>query len=483
MLHQPLHVDLILLSHPEDIEDGQIVDVSMVREKLNPYTEKKRINLNTIGFVPIEKVEISMERPSCRLIYIKKCYVKEMDIMNTLSYLSKHAHSMEAENPLYLRKNANDIHFNTWEDDEHFIVRIRKDILHLIQYGFSASVLYVYRVQSYINVPSYGSILRCFTDQDDYVLKHGIKAIFNLLTNIECIPNVKHARLLPTILEKIGHYREKYSGFSRFRFPWDKHLFKGFFSKDNHFIRSLIALIMTPQRTESRNFIPWNVYISQEGINQLKRWTTLPDVFKVFLYSPTKSRKNGDYDFSSMHEFYYQWMVENVKDKDILEYFMYVYVKHDLKTNKKRKRNLKRNDRRTDPVDDVYKEQIEAVSNSVYEKPDGIWILSYLLLYLHMRNEETNMGYSGDTGKFEDIREHAHHYSGRIGAYPVVHLCSKNRDYHPVVTYPFRIGKACGQVNESFPIIKMKDDIYKEIEDIGGDLIKSVFYNSKSFRC
>ena len=64
-------------------------------------------------------------------------------------------------------------------------------------------------------------------------------------------------------------------------------------------------------------------------------------------------------------------MVENVKDEDILEYFMYVYVKHDLKTNKKRKRNLKRNDRRTDPVDDVYKEQIEAVSNS--EKADGIW--------------------------------------------------------------------------------------------------------------
>ena len=31
MLHQPLHVDLILLSHPEDIEDGQIVDVPAVR--------------------------------------------------------------------------------------------------------------------------------------------------------------------------------------------------------------------------------------------------------------------------------------------------------------------------------------------------------------------------------------------------------------------------------------------------------------------
>ena len=65
----------------------------------------------------------------------------------------------------------------------------------------------------------------------------------------------------------------------------------------------------------------------------------------------------------------------------------------------------------------------------------------------------------------------------------VVHLCNKNRDFHLVVTYPTRMGKACGPVNESFPIIKMKDDIYKEIEDIGGDLIKSVFYNSKSFRC
>jgi len=243
--------------------------------------------------------------------------------------------------------------------------------------------------------------------------------------------------------------------------------------------------MMTPQRT--RNFIPWNVYISQEGINQLKRWNTLPDVFKVFLYSPTKTR-DGDYDFSSMHEFYYQWMVENVNDEDMLQYFMYVYVKHDLKTNKKRKRNLKRNDRRTDPVDDVYKEQIEAVSNSEYEKPDGMWILSHLLFYLEMRKEEINEGYSlqtasstdgPDTGNFESIRKHAHDYGLRVGADPVVHLCRKNRDFHPVVTYPFRIGKACGQVNESFPIIKMKDDIYKEIEDIGGDLIKSVFYDSK----
>ena len=184
-----------------------------------------------------------------------------------------------------------------------------------------------------------------------------------------------------------------------------------------------------------------------------------------------------------MHEFYYQWMVENVKDEDMLEYFMYVYVKHDLKTNKKRKRNLKRNDKRTDPVDDVYKEQLEAVYGREYEKPDGIWVLSYLILYLHMRHEEINSGYANDTGNFEDIRGHAHDYSGRIGADLVLHVCNKNRDFHPVVTYPNRIGKACGQVNESFPIIKMKDDIYKEIEDIGGDLIKSVFYNSKSFRC
>ena len=125
MLHQTLHVDLILLSHPEDIEDGQIVDVPAVKEKLKPYTEKKR-NSNTIGFVPIEKVVISMEKPSYRLIYIKKCYVKEMDIVNTLLYLSKHVHSMEAENSLYLRKNASDIYFNTWEDDEYFIVSIRK---------------------------------------------------------------------------------------------------------------------------------------------------------------------------------------------------------------------------------------------------------------------------------------------------------------------------------------------------------------------
>ena len=49
MLHQPLHVNLILLSHPEDIEDGQIVDVPAVREKLKPYTEKNRVNSNTIG--------------------------------------------------------------------------------------------------------------------------------------------------------------------------------------------------------------------------------------------------------------------------------------------------------------------------------------------------------------------------------------------------------------------------------------------------
>ena len=41
MLHQPLHVDLILLSHPEDIEDGQIVDVSMVREKVGPVAAFK----------------------------------------------------------------------------------------------------------------------------------------------------------------------------------------------------------------------------------------------------------------------------------------------------------------------------------------------------------------------------------------------------------------------------------------------------------
>ena len=126
MLHQPLHVDLILLRHPEDIEDGQIVDVPMVREKLKPYTEKKRLNSNTIGFVPIEKVQISMESPSYRLIYIKKCYAREIDIVNTLSYLSKHTHSMEAENPLYLRKNASDIYFEQWLDDEHFIVSIRK---------------------------------------------------------------------------------------------------------------------------------------------------------------------------------------------------------------------------------------------------------------------------------------------------------------------------------------------------------------------
>ena len=106
-----------------------------------------------------------MEKPSYRLIYIKKCYVKEMDIVNTLLYLSKHVHSMEAENPLYLRKNASDIYFEQWLDDEHFIVSIHKDVLHLIQYGFSASVLNEYRVQSYVNVPSFGSILRCFTDQ------------------------------------------------------------------------------------------------------------------------------------------------------------------------------------------------------------------------------------------------------------------------------------------------------------------------------
>ena len=66
-----------LLANPEDIEDGQIIDVPAVREKLKPYTEKKRLNSNTIGFVPIEKVVISMEKPSYRLIYIKKCYVKE----------------------------------------------------------------------------------------------------------------------------------------------------------------------------------------------------------------------------------------------------------------------------------------------------------------------------------------------------------------------------------------------------------------------
>ena len=53
-----------------------------------------------------------------------------------------------------------------------------------------------------------------------------------------------------------------------------------------------------------------------------------------------------------------------------------------------------------------------------YEKPDGIWTLSYLILYLHMRNEEINNGYANDTGNFESIRKHAHDYGLRVGAYP-----------------------------------------------------------------
>ena len=60
MLKQ-LHVNLNRLREPEVVEDGQEINLHIIKEKLNKYTISKTENKNTIGFIPIEKIDISMQ--------------------------------------------------------------------------------------------------------------------------------------------------------------------------------------------------------------------------------------------------------------------------------------------------------------------------------------------------------------------------------------------------------------------------------------
>ena len=60
MLKQ-LHVNLNRLREPEVVEDGQEINLHIIKEKLNKYTISKTENKNTIGFTPIEKIDISMQ--------------------------------------------------------------------------------------------------------------------------------------------------------------------------------------------------------------------------------------------------------------------------------------------------------------------------------------------------------------------------------------------------------------------------------------
>jgi hypothetical protein len=223
----------------------------------------------------------------------------------------------------------------------------------------------------------------------------------------------------------------------------------------------------------------FNIYLSEEGYQRLKRCINLPPVLKVFLEVAVKTPR-GEYVFNACQSVYYKWLLDK-DDGRILQFIMYARVRFPTKVcvprqrkKRKRQRNFKFK-RRCMEYKDAYDRFLNREYCQTRDLPrDGITYMGYFISFMEMRNWHIR---END----DDLRYHCRWKGGTCGNTIVHAVLMKSRQFNPVVQYPRGAGLNIGIANMSIPILKMSKKMHGEVSEIIGDSLSKYFYKSGSF--
>lgn len=444
-------------------------------ESLKCYITKDVVKARRC-FVRIKNVSISIQYPQDRIVTLLKTDVSMLDVVNTLAYLRGDSVKSHMQNPLLLKQRRSYISFTTWDSETEIFVKMHKTTLYLIQYGFGCTVACDKNALKALDVPAFPFCIRAICDANDSVFLHGIHSLRRILSNGSGGKreiNVRCGRLLPDIFNCIG-------GKDSMEFDWEDIFYEDFHKDDNRIIRSTLAVIQKPTNYKNQ------IYLSQEGLDRLKRCPSLPDTIKLFVNTARKT-KHGDYVFSLYQTDYYEWFVKTFEkdDKRALSFFLYVYTRSSTKLTISKKRKRLKVDRNWKS-----KRQIRQVQNSHYKQVneryiglhdkgrDGITSLSYFLSFVEVRGHERRE-YNNEIA---DPKWHCSDRGQSLCNDTAHWLIAKARDFDPVVQYPKSKLGDTGVASMSFPMLVLNKKVHDKVDEIVGDRKYKYFYDNESFK-
>lgn len=435
-------------------------------------------------FVPIKKNEKSVENPQCNIITLSTKDCSLFDVVNTLAYLRGDNQKPDENGgiwiPLHQKRYPNRPRIEIWGTNGEIKIKLHKDLLYKIQYGFACSVATNSKFSSYIKASPLLWIIRAWADEKEEVFRHGLKSFMNILSRRKDTSSFryheKNARLILELFKKMGKEVRRTNGFLSIRYPWMAPVYDGYEKEDNIFIRSIRAMLITPHERE-------HVYLSEEGKNSLDDIASLPDLIKSRLKHLRKT-KHGDYVFDAFHSTYYEWFINTLDSGDprLMKYLMYVYVRGSSAiacNSKKRKRPLKPSWRkwRTDNrLSEIY-QTANRITNMTYGQThdlpfDGRESFARFITCVQMRNFYKDAEWSVD--------DHCAHYAGETCTAAYFQLIHKSLRYEPLVQYQRRLKEKNTIAKMAFPLLCCPKKRSDKVMKIIGESVEQYFYNENS---
>ena len=462
-----LHLDLKYLRLKESQE-----------EQLQKYISPDK-GLNTIRkcFIRIKDIKQSVDG-QYKIVIFDKSEVSLLDLIHTLAYYRcdgiKRDKWYRKWSPVYLNSDHR-IGFEVWWNQTEISLKLHQDDLYIIQYGVACNVACNKNINSFVKAPVFPWIIRAFSDKNPAVFRHGAQSLVNLLfSNRPMRINETTARLLPNIMFAIG-------GNGANKFPWQEMLFDEFFSEKNRMIRSMLAVLVKPNRHHP-------IYLSEAGYKRMMNCGGIPTEIKMYLNHARKG-KDGDYRFNECQNAYYQWYVSEFKENGshlALDFFLDVYTKTSTKvvlTKKRKKEKLQyidalKHERCYQAIIQYYANNLHNKYFSIYDRPlDGTRFLTYFLGHVELRHWE-RMSYDG---KKDSPAGHYKTKGRRLTLDPIYEIIKKVRHYEPAVLYPKSKKENIGEARMSFPILKIGKKMHDAIEGIIGEDLHKYFYKQDSF--
>ena len=459
-------------------------------------------------FVPIKKIKDDtwdMSYQNYKIVTFAKEHVDVLNLVHTLAYLLND-NPMDTcgmkQSPLIqtavLDNFGHNYAIEVWEteDGEEVCLKIPKDVLYNIQYGFGCTMAYKCNLNETIMSMKYPWIVRALEDPNEVVFRHGVRNLVNLLLGKKYARhshkikiNEKTARLLPTIFYAIGNSGKYTKGYMKA--PWSDLFFNFYREADNPVIQSCLAILLQPSQQHP-------IYISKRGYMKLKmqilrdvqrQETNVPkEIYKWLLDA---KETNFGYNFSTCQDVWYHWFVTRC-DKNYAkcevnvayDMFLDVYIKRNTtkQVKKKRKRVVPHRSKTYNKQFDQtfrFHEKVKEYTRKYgygYQETehvnirDGIYFLCDFICHVEGQNFNDSLGrLSIEQTYTPSLIEYHQFKSCHYGGYHEWNAFYKKKkhtdiNYSPMVSYPSKFKFDVGCASDSFPMLKLDHGTQVELD-------------------
>lgn len=295
------------------------------------FLELQNFNINqknvvVPAFCPIEKVEPHTDGAFVQ-VYLSKNGVTLYDVFNTFEYFKtsrglrnilSFQQVSNLTNEFGMRKEGS-YACAVNETEDHIVLKVKKEMLYLLQYGFGCSVMCHQRFAAITKAFSYHApIIRALMDSNIAVYKHGLNCLVNRITGRDrhsvyqfTDKETALTREAPQIFLKLGKFTWTSKAWGQQHTDWEKMFFEdyGNLEKTNWFVLSFAAMVMVPT---GRSRYTW--YMEKEFLDWAFRHPSVgPKTQKFYRERQKHLNKEGTayrlsmrYDMGLARELWYE---------------------------------------------------------------------------------------------------------------------------------------------------------------------------------